>query len=536
MQRDPVAYEHESEYAGTGPYPVGPSLLEALSRFRWLVVGVSIAAAVAGYGLSLLQATSYEAEATMLLTDPRTSGVFEDSSSGIRDLSRYVRNQAEFTESSAVAARASGILGDGLTVKEITESVSATPSRDLDLVTIQASQPTAAEAAALANAIGDAYQQLVAEQVQATAAAAITELADSKAQLQSRVDTLEVNLAADPGNAVIQAERDAAIAQLLNLDTRIAQIDVNMALYGSGVQYFEAAEIPESRAAPRPLRNAAAAAVLGLLAAGAYAWWRTERSPLAEHRHDPAPVLGAPLLGEVPEFSSVGVKGPAPVIHDPESSAAEAYQFVASSVEFALDRISGSVVLVTSAGADDGKTVTSLNLAAAATGDGSRVLLIDADERVRGLTKMGGDGRSPGLTDLVQDGVGLGDCVVRWKVTDDRHVMVLPAGAPLPIAAGLFRTQAFSKVMGGIRDAAGLVILDSPPVLAAAETLDIAAQVDGVVLVVNQGTPLQALGEVRARLEMTDKPILGYVFNRATHGPGSYGKYYSYGYRYGRGG
>ena len=494
------------------------------------MVGVSVAAAVVVYGLSFLQATSYEAEASMLLTDPRTSGIFDDGSSGISDLSRYVRNQADFAQSSAVAARAVGLLGNGLTVKEVNESVSATPSRDRDLVTIRARQPNAEEAASLADAIGEAYQQLVAEQVQATGASAIAELGASKAEFQSRVDGLEAGLAVDPGDSLLRAERDAAIAQLVNLDTRIAQIDVNMALYGSGVQYFEAAEIPESPAAPRPLRNAAAAAVLGLLAAGAFAWWRTERSPLAEHRHDPAPVLGAPLLGEVPDFSSMGVKGPAPVIYEPESSVAEAYQFVVSSIQFALGEVNGSVVVVTSAGAGDGKTVTSLNLAAAATGDGSQVLLVDADERARGLTKMGGDGTLPGLTDLVRDSFELADCVVRWKVTDDRHVLVLPAGTRLSVAAGLFRTNAFRKVMGDIRDAASLVVVDSPPVLAAAESLDLVAHVDGVVLVVNQGTPLQALGGVRSRLEMTGKPILGYVFNRANHAPGSYGKYSSYGY------
>jgi len=518
-----------------GGYKAGPSLLKALLRFRWLVVLTSIAAAVATYGLSFLQATTYEAEASMLLTDPRTSGVFDDGSSVIRDLSRYVRNQAEFTESSAVAVRASELLGNGLAVKDITESVSAAPSRDLDLVTIRAAQPTAVEAAALADAVGEAYQQLVAEQVQATAVAAISELVESKARLQSRVDALEAGLAAERGNSALQAERDAAIAQLVNLDTRIEQIDVNMALYGSGVQYFEAAKIPQSPAAPRPLRNAAAAAVLGLLAAGAYAWWRTERAPLAETRHDPAPVLGAPLLGEIPEFSAVGVKGPAPVIHEPESVAAEAYQFVTSSIDFALDQVNGSTVLLTSTAPDNGKTVTSLNVAAAATGDGARVLLVDADERARGLTRMGGDGNLTGLTDLVRrDDTELRDCLVRWKVTDDRHILVLPAGKRLPVGSSMFRSKAFEKVVAKLRDTAALVIFDSPPVLAAAETVEIAAQVDGIIFVVEQGIPLRALDEARARLEIVGKPILGYVFNRATHGPGRYGKYYSYGYGYGR--
>ncbi len=160
---------------------------------------------------------------------------------------------------------------------------------------------------------------------------------------------------------------------------------------------------------------------------------------------------------------------------------------------------------------------------------------MDADERARGLTRLGGEANLKGLTDLIRkNGATLRDCLVRWKVTDDRHVMVLPAGTPLPAATGIFRTQAFGKVMTDLRDAASLVILDSPPVLAAAETTDIALEADGIVIVVEQGAPLHALEEVRARVAMTGKPMLGYVFNRATRGPGRYGKYYSYGYGYGR--
>ena len=440
MDQDPNRYNFDPGYADRNVYASAPSLLEALSRFRWLVVGISIAASVLVYGFSVLQATTYEAEATMLLVDPRTSGVFADPSTSISDVSRYVRNQATFVESSAVAARAIQILEADLTVKQIRELVTAAPSRDLDLVTVTATRPTGEEAAALANAISTAYQQIVTEQVQEAAETTITELENSKTDLESRIDVLEATLAAEPGNSAVQAQRDAAIAQLVNIDTRIEQIDINMSLYGSGVQYFEAAEVPESRSAPKPLRNAAAAAVLGLLAAGAYAWWRTERSPLAESRHDPAPVLGAPLLREIPEFSSVGSNGPAPVIHEPESIAAEAYLFATSSIEFALEQIRGSTVVVTSPGANDGKTVTSLNFAAAATGSGSRVLLVDADERARGLTRMGGDGTLPGLTDLIQrDDIDIRDCLVRWRVTEDRHVMVLPAGGRLRAASGLFR-------------------------------------------------------------------------------------------------
>lgn len=139
----------------------GPGLLEALTRFRWLVVSAGAGAAIVVFGLSSLQAASYDAEATMLLSDPRTSAVFDPSSSSISDRPRYVRNQADFVESAAVAARAAEINGGETSATDIRDSVTAVPARDLDLITIRVSGPRAEGAADLANAVGNAYQQLV---------------------------------------------------------------------------------------------------------------------------------------------------------------------------------------------------------------------------------------------------------------------------------------------------------------------------------------------------------------------------------------
>lgn len=511
----------------------GPSLFEALWRFRLLVVIVVLAAGGAGYGLSFLQSTTYQAEARMILADPRIAGVFDDGAS-ITDLSRYVRNQAEFLESATVASRAIELLPPGrdLTVREATDSLSITPSPNLDLVAIRAIQPTARGAADLANAVADAYQQLIREQVQLNATSVISELEGSRLTLRDRAETLEESLAANPDNLAIQAERDALIAQLVTLNTRIEQITVNMALYGSGVQHFEAAEAPLSPATPQPVRNAAIAVVLGLLAAGAFAWWRAERLPLANERHDPAPILGAPLLAEIPEFATAGAESPVPTVFEPTTGASEAYQFLASSLGFALEQIEGSTVLITSPGKGDGKTSTALNLSVAAVGDGTQILLVDADVRVRSLSVMGGSGSALGLTDAAQrDDLELVDCLQRWKVSDDRELSVLPAGSRVASAAGFFRSSEFRKLMLTLRDAAPIVVFDSPPMLAAPEASGIAAQVDGIVLVVKRGTPLGALEETRNRLEMTGKPLLGYVFNRAVPSRGRYG--YGYGYGYG---
>lgn len=517
------------------PWEQGPGLIESAWRFKWLIVAATVVAMLAGYGASLLQPTMYEAEARLLLTDPRTAGVFQDSQRISIDPSRYVRNQAQYVESRAVAVKTIELLDGSVSVDEVDERVTARASVDLDLITIRASAPEAGDAAELANAVGEAYQSRVREEVQAHAQQAITELDASKQDLQQRISAAERGLAGNPDNSALRAERDAAIAQLITIESRADQIAVDAALYGSGVELFEEAEVPEVPAQPKPLRNAAVAGVLGLMAAAALAWWRAERTQSAEGRDDPARVLGAPLLGEIPEFSDVGADGPSPTVTMPHSVAAEAYQFVVASLQFALAEHGGSSVVITSAAPGDGKTATALNLAAAAVQDGRRVLLVDGDERMRGLTKLSGLSPDPGLTDLQDENLPFSGCVSEWRLSERVALPFVTAGSELRDPAGFFRTPGFRRAIRRIKDYADFTIVDSPPILAVADSSAIASQVDGIVVVVQRGTPLRLLEDVAQRLAFVGTPVLGYVFNRAKPRSRRYGRTYGAGYGYGYG-
>jgi Mrp family chromosome partitioning ATPase/capsular polysaccharide biosynthesis protein len=510
----------------------GPGLLEAVWRYRWLVVAATLVAMMAGFGASFLQTTMYEGEARLLLRDPRDAGVFRESGQRTIDPARYVRNQAEFAESSAVAARTAELIDNRLGIQEIQERVTAQPSADLDLIVIRPLDPSAAGAAQLANAVAEAYQQRIAEEVRANADAAIAEFDRQKAQLQERIATAESRLRADPDDSAARAERDGAVSQLITLESRADQIAVEAALYGAGVELFEPAEVPESPAQPRPLRNAAVAGVLSLLAASAFAWWRAEQTQSADLGQDAAPVLRAPLLGEVPEFADVGVEGALPTQSAPHTPAAEAYQFIIASLEYALRDLDRAAVLVTSPGPGDGKTVTSANLAVAATQDGRRVLLVDADERARGLTQLAEVAPEPGLTDAADPEIPLEGCIAEWRLSQRLRLPFMPAGSKVGDPAGYFRTTACRAALRRIREQADLVLLDSPPLLAVSDASSIASQVDGIVLVVTRGTPLRMLEDVRHRLDFLGTPLLGYVFNRGITRSGRY----AYGYAYGYGG
>lgn len=510
----------------------GPPIIPVLLAARWTIVVTAVVAGLVGFALSSLQPATYTATAELLLSDPRNSGVFQDTGLTFLDLSRYVRNQAELAGSATVAERASQLIGGRWDADGVMEHVTVRPSVDLDLVAITGSDSSGAGAAQVANAVAEAYEDVVTDQVQANADASLAELANQRADLLVEIDEAERILAVAPDDASAQTDLNAATAQLALINGRADQIAVDASLFGSGVQLFQPAEIPDGPSAPQPRRNAALAFVLGAMAAAGLAWWRADETATADGRNDAARLLGAPLLGSVPDFAATGHDTSLPTVRAPKSPPAESFQFLVGAIAHALEDVNGRSIVITSASPGDGKTVTALNLAIAAAQDGREVLVVDADTRVRGMSRMLDLEEGAGLPELAA-GTPLSQVVRLANLGDDRALPIVPAAPLGDDTAAFFRTPGFRKAVDVLAEPADLVVYDTPPLLLASDTSAIAGSVDGIVVVVMRGTPLRVLEELRERLDMIGTPLLGYVFTKARP-RGGYGRYdYNYAYGYG---
>lgn len=510
---------------------IGPGLLESLWRYRTVVALVAVLTAGAAAGLSLLQPQRFEATARLFLAERGSAGVFDVAPSTV-DPARYTQNQAQLVMSRPVARRAAELVDGRVSPRELQDAVVAEASPDFDLVTVRAHDTTAGGAAELADATAQAYQEIVAEDVRTAADEAIARLNETAATLEERIVAIEAEPSAGASGA-LAAERDAAVAQLASIERRVNQLSIDAGLFGSGVRLSEEAAVPLAPVQPRPVRNGALGFVLGALAASGFAYWRADHARRADDRHDPAGILHAPLLGEIPDFDTVGAAAPVPARDTPQSVAVEAYELVVSSLELALGSSherDGSTILLTSAQAGEGKTTTALNLALAARQDNRTVLLVDGDERVRGLSALAGLEDREGFTDLGELAVPSHWCRTDWALGGALSIGVVPAGRPSDGSSPFFRSTRFRTAMKRIRSMADVVLIDSPPLLEVSDTSALASRVDGIVLVVGRGTPLRQLEEVRRRLAFVGTPLVGYVFNRSTAPRGRYGAR-RYGYR-----
>ncbi len=200
------------------------------------------------------------------------------------------------------------------------------------------------------------------------------------------------------------------------------------------------------------------------------------------------------------------------VYHNPESLAAEHFKVLRGTI---MHRSKGQVIksiLVTSALEQEGKTMVSCNLAVSiAQSIDPYVLLIDGDVRRPSVQKMLGLRKSRGLTDYLMSGNPLSDYLMKGILD---KMTVLQAGSRVRNPAELMTSERMQHLIEEARDryADRLIVIDSPPVNLAAESLVLAGQADAVVMVVRYGvSDKNAVDEAVKKLGK-DK-ILGVVFN-----------------------
>jgi Mrp family chromosome partitioning ATPase/capsular polysaccharide biosynthesis protein len=499
-----------------------PGIVASLLQYRLLVVMVTLLGTVAGYGVAQQMPVRYEAEASLILSDPGGPPFLGGSSLPSSDRGAYLAKQASIMTSTIVLRPVAEGLGGRQSVRGLRERLKVQPSADGAGISIVATGPDSRSAASLANAVGTTYDKVAAERASQAADLATRSIENVRAKRQAELDAIPRS----PGGQLTPRQQQLS-SDIGELELREQEITEKLALYGSGVELFERAERPESPTQPKPKLGALLGAMLGLLGAGIWAWWAAARNQHAEGRGDPARVLGAPLLGEVPALHAPRPSAGRPVALPPalEPSMADAYHVIVASLDHELEDVGGSSVAVTSVGLGDRRTSTTLAIAIAAWEENRKVLLIDADERTRRLSELYGfhevDAQRNGdaLRSRPGEPLNADDYIRRLVYTGS--AMVLPItrnGTDPDYSVSSYHVPDVGQALSAVGDLFDLVLIDTPAVLAASDALSVAGQADGIVLLLPHRVLLRDLREVRERLAFVKTPLLGYVYVRPSGG------------------
>ena len=176
------------------------------------------------------------------------------------------------------------------------------------------------------------------------------------------------------------------------------------------------------------------------------------------------------------------------------------------------------VIVVTSAGPGDGKTVTAVNLAGIlALKSDTQVLLIDGDLRRRTLADtLGLDDGGPGLAAVLRGTCTLEDAILQVSELPKLHI--LPAGNTAVNPAELLDSGIWKSVVSVLRSRFRYIIIDSTPMSIVADFELVQACCDGVIVIVRPDhTDRTALMKNVSRLPK-DK-LLGVVINAVEDWP-----------------
>ena len=237
------------------------------------------------------------------------------------------------------------------------------------------------------------------------------------------------------------------------------------------------------------------------------------------------------ILGVVFQWSPKEILEASLVVQShPESVYSEMFRQVRTSFQFAASDVPGKAFIVTSVGPQEGKSTILANLGAALAQGGNRVVLVDTDLRRPSLHRfLGIDRRRGGLTTLIADSQET-STQIRDTATPGLRVI---ASGPIPTnPADLIGSAKVDKIIEDLKDQSDVVLLDSPPIMAAADATILAAKVDGVILVVTMGeTRGDTFRDILVQVQRSGTPILGYVVNKVRERGIGYGRY-RYRYHY----
>jgi capsular exopolysaccharide synthesis family protein len=201
--------------------------------------------------------------------------------------------------------------------------------------------------------------------------------------------------------------------------------------------------------------------------------------------------MGLPLIGILPEYGNgqpaiEGMRG-LRTLAAPRSAYSEAVRSIRSSL-VTVGVAQHRVVVVTSANAHEGKSVTARNLAVSVAQQGKRVVLVDAD--FRSTADAGPEFTAKeGLSTLLS---GPPVAPTLLQVAKLPNLFILPGGATPPNPAELLSSPRMSLLIDELKQQFELVLIDSPPVLPVVDAAILSAMADSTVLVARQGVTEEA--------------------------------------------
>jgi capsular exopolysaccharide synthesis family protein len=385
--------------------------------------------------------------------------------------------------------------------------------------------PTVLQAMAQVKELDDRTNAL-AENIRASIHNQFTIARQQEAAIEQQVETLKSATLSEQDRGVnyniLRREVDTNRQMYEGLLSRYKELSAEAGVTNNNITIVDEADVPLKPSSPRKKLNMALALAAGVLLAFAYAYGREKLDDAIRDPRDVEAKLHLPLLGVIPAVPNIDLKEE---MDTSKSVLREAYHSIRTSVELSSNKGLPRSLVVTSSSMGEGKSTTSYALARDFAQLGRKVLLIDADLRRPSLARFcGGDSTAAGLSSVLARVTSMEHAVVSGGAD---NLFYLPSGPLPPDPASLFAGAALDELLASISDKYDLIVLDAPPVMALADSVEMAASAQATVFVVEAGSAHfgQAKNAV-TRLLRGHANIIGCIVTKYDRRVAGYGENY----------
>jgi succinoglycan biosynthesis transport protein ExoP len=426
-------------------------------------------------------------------------------------------------------------MGSQQKYEDLVENISVITIPETLLIKLMVRNPDTSQAAILANSIAEEFINQNKSKLQKN-------FVDQQADIE---DQMKVKSA-----AIDQTEADIS-----SLTLSIIQSDTEISRLKNLVEISQAADsiliLEPARPPNKPIQNRIMTIILaglvGAMIGFALVFFLQYFDDKIYTPEDVSVVFGSSSVGLIgrrqkndPELL---------VFAKPQTILAEQFRILAARIRRNLDSKSPhNILLVTSSTPSDGKTFVSANLAIAMANTGLQVILVDADLRQPHIHQLFKVEESKGMAEILQKDIsdidlhsaeieGLkflnGESI--FEVEDSKDMAevlqkyisyiylhsteieglnLLSGGTIIEYPDRVLNSPKLEKLFASLKQIADLIIVDCPPVLSHADTQTLAAQSDGIIIVIRSGkTWFKAIQEVKDILEQIGSHLVGIVLN-----------------------
>ncbi|WPH12024.1 polysaccharide biosynthesis tyrosine autokinase [Variovorax paradoxus] len=338
----------------------------------------------------------------------------------------------------------------------------------------------------------------------------------------------------------LRMQRDIKVNTDLYVSLLNSSLQMRLAKEGriGNVRVLDQALLPEKPIRPKAVIVMGIALIAGLSfgAGSAFlrrSWRKTIASPAEIETHTGLDVYSTVTLSAHQPLLDRAIRHGKPGVHllaaqHPNDPALEGLRRLRTALKFAMPKAANNRVMISSATPGAGKTFVSANLAAVLASTGRRVLLIDADLRRSSVAAMFGLKRRGGLSELIRGSIEFPNAIHTGVLG---HLDVMTTGSLPTDPSALLTSDAFAEVLEKASERYDVVIVDTPPMLLASETAEMAPCMGTLLMVARAGdNELGDLSESANQLRHAGAQFQGVVLNAMDTSRRYYG---NLAYRYG---